>query len=73
MVTAMNDFLTVVEAAVLVNRSKDSVYAWIRQGKLRAHKDSLGRSFVVAKDVLRVEADQKRGRPHGSPSLKGKL
>lgn len=69
----MNDFLTVVEAAVLVNRSKDSVYSWIRQGKLRAHKDSLGRSFVVAKDVLRVEADQKRGRPQGTPSLKGKL
>lgn len=71
MVTAMSEYLSVADAALLVNRSAKSVYTWIRQGKLRAHKDSLGRSFVVARDVLRVEADQKRGRPRGLPSLKG--
>ena len=70
MVTAMNDWLTVAEAAEIVNRSKDAVYLWIRQGKLRAQKDALGRSFVMVKDVLRVEADQKRGRPSGTAKVR---
>lgn len=69
--TVLNDWLTVAEAAEIVNRSKDAVYLWIRQGKLRAQKDALGRSFVLARDVLRVEADQKLGRPSGTARVQG--
>lgn len=69
----MNEWVTVTEAAVLANRERSVVYRWIRSGRLQAHADSRGVLLVLAKDVLRVEADQKRGRPQGTPSLKGAL
>lgn len=73
MVTEMNEWVSVSEAAELAKRSTRQIYRWIEARKLATYKDSLGRYFVKAKDVLRVEADQKRGRPQGTPSLKGKL
>ena len=73
MVTVMNDWVSVAEAAVLANREKSVIYRWIRAGKLRAQIDSRGVSLLRAGDVLRVEADQRRGRPRGVPSLRGGL
>ena len=73
MVTAMNDWVTVSEAAVLANREKSVIYKWIRSGKLPSQVDPRGVALVMAKHVLRVEAGQKRGRPRGTAVPKGRL
>lgn len=71
MVTALNEWLSVSDAAVLVNRDKSAIYRWIRAGMLPTHRDARGRSYVQAQDVLRVESQQKLGRPTGSARMKG--
>jgi hypothetical protein len=73
MVTAMNDWVTVSEAALLANREKSVIYKWIRSGKLPSQVDPRGVALVLAKHVLRVEAGQKRGRPRGTAAPKGRL
>lgn len=71
MVMALNEWVSVADAALLVNRSPDAVYSWVRQGKLRAQRDHVGRTFVQARDVLRVESSQRLGRPVGSARVRG--
>lgn len=66
----MSDWLTVNEAAQLVYRSPDAVYRWIRTGQLKANRDITGRQIVKSGDVLKVESNQRHGRPQRLPSLK---
>ena len=73
MVTAMNEWLTVADAAVLVHRDKTAIYRWIRSGLLVPHRDVLGRHYVQSHDVLRVESQQRLGRPVGSAKVRGML
>ena len=54
--------LTVPEAAVLVRRSTDAVYRWIRLSKLDAEETTDG-LVVQTADVLRVAAASRPGRP----------
>lgn len=56
--------LTVPEAALLVRKSTDAVYRWIRQDKLRADETTDG-LVVQTADVLRVAAKARPGRPRG--------
>ena len=55
--------VTVEEAAILVNRGKDAIYRWIRDGKLVYKYDREGRKVVDARDVYAVEKATRRGRP----------
>lgn len=68
---ALSEWVSVADAATLVNRSPDALYLWVRQGKLRAQRDGMGRTRVDAREVLRVEASQRLGRPVGTPSFRG--
>lgn len=61
----MKEWLTIPEAATLVGRDKSNVWRWVRSGKLYARTASDGTLEVRRVDVLRVEADIKRGRPRG--------
>lgn len=70
---AMNDWVSVAEASVLAQKSTRQIYRWIEARKLATYKDSGGRYFVKSDEVLRVEAAQRRGRPLGVPTMKGKL
>lgn len=66
----MSEWVSVADAARLVNRSPAAVYLWIRQSKLQPQRDNLGRMFLQASDVLRVESEQLRGRPRGSVTVR---
>lgn len=66
----MSEWVTVAEAATLVKRSQATIYLWIRQRKLSTIRDSKGHSFVNAQDALKVESQQRPGRPIGSVTLR---
>lgn len=64
----MKEWITVAEAAALVGRDKRQIYRWIDQNRLATRKSPAGVVEVLAKAVLRIEPDVKRGRPRGSAS-----
>jgi predicted site-specific integrase-resolvase len=66
-------WITVAEAAEAVGRSRRTIYNWINAGRLRTLSDENGVVLVEGRDLVEVEARVKRGRPHGSPSLKRHL
>lgn len=56
--------VTIKEAAFLVGRHTRAIYRWIDAGRLVASKDGdQGELLVATDDVLKVEADTRRGRP----------
>jgi excisionase family DNA binding protein len=64
----MKDWLTIAEAAVLVNRTPAAIYKWIQRGKLHAYP-SIDRGVLVrSREVEAVDQSTSRrgGRPHGS-------
>lgn len=61
----MKEWLTIPEAAVVVGRDKSNVWRWIRSGKLHSRTATDGTMQVRRADVLKVEANTKRGRPRG--------
>lgn len=69
--TAMNEWVSVPDAAVLAQRDVSTVHKWIRQGALQARADGRGIKLVNVAAVLRVESEQKRGRPEGTAKVRG--
>lgn len=61
--------LTIVEAALVVNRKKSTIYEWIKQGRLIADVGLDGVKRVDGRKLMQVESSIKRGRPHGSASF----
>lgn len=59
----MKEWLTVVEAAYVVNRDKSRIYAWIDKGWLSWRRTDEGFIEVSSEDVQRVESVTKPGRP----------
>lgn len=57
-------WLTIGDAAKRVGKSPDTIYRWIRRGKLQKYEMSQGAS-VMEKALLEVDRDvrQRRGRP----------
>jgi excisionase family DNA binding protein len=55
--------LTVAEAAMLINRSTDAVYKWIREGKLAYKYDVDGLKKVDGRELMALEPKLRRGRP----------
>ena len=54
--------ITVNDAALLVGRSKATIYRWINAGLPRMVASD-GRTYVDAQDVLEWEAKTRPGRP----------
>ncbi len=44
--------LTAKEAALAVDRSVDTIRRWIRDGRLRARRDGVSRSYFIAEAEL---------------------
>lgn len=63
----MKEWLSIKEAAYVVNRDKSRLYRWIDKGWLAWRKDNDGLLEVASADVLRVEAVTQRGRPRRNP------
>lgn len=64
----MREWVTVEEAALIADRDKSRVYAWISQGKLTADERADGVTMVRSGDVARVASVTRRGRPRGTAS-----
>lgn len=64
--SAMKEWLTVAEAALVVGRHPRNVYRWIEKGILRSNTAADGTLLVPSRDALRVESVTKRGRPRGT-------
>jgi len=58
----MKPLLTVAEAAALVRREKQTIYRWIKSGKLREFDSDRGK-LVQSRQVLRVAGETRVGRP----------
>lgn len=64
----MKEWLTVKEAAYVVNRHERNIYRWIEKGILAARTSEDGTLEVKAEDATRVESITRRGRPRGVPN-----
>jgi excisionase family DNA binding protein len=61
----MNGWITVEQAAILVGRTRATVYVWIKQGRLpTVRPDRI--TMVRRRDVVQLEAVIKMGRPEGT-------
>lgn len=58
--------LTIIEAAMITNRKKSAIYAWIADGRLASVIDIDGVRKVDGKALMAVEASIRRGRPKGT-------
>lgn len=64
----MNGWLTLDEAAARVKRSKDTIYAWIRDGHLQKYTiDRNGKDAAAVMEGRLLDVDRamraRRGRP----------
>lgn len=64
----MKEWLSIKEAAYVVNRDKSRVYRWIDSGILTWRRSLEGMVEVSSADVLRVESVTRRGRPRNTPT-----
>jgi excisionase family DNA binding protein len=63
----MKEWLTLDEAAVLVGRTKRTLYQWIENGRIHPRRAADGGQYLVrSSEVTGAEAIVKRGRPKGS-------
>ena len=63
----MKDWLSIVEAAYVVNRDKSRIYAWLDKGILTWRRNDEGFLEVSSADVQRVESVTRPGRPRRNP------
>ena len=63
----MNEWLSIKEAAYVVNRDRSRISRWIDKGWLTWRKDVDGLLQVLTADVLRLESVTQRGRPRRNP------
>lgn len=59
----IRSWLTVKQAAFIVGRSANRIYAWINEGKVESQLDANGITQVGHMSLMRAEAATKRGRP----------
>lgn len=62
----VKEWLTVEEAAFIIGRGQSTIYRWVAQGRIDSWKTTSGQTVVATRDVTRVEANMKLGRPVGS-------
>lgn len=69
----MNEWLTIPEAALLVNRTPAAIYKWIQRGKLRAYRSIDHATLVKSSEVEAIDQSTSRqgGRPIGSAAHNG--
>jgi hypothetical protein len=67
----MKEWLSVKEAAFVVNRHPRNIYRWVEKGILRSRTDERGSTVVSSAEVCRVEAAVRRGRPQGTARPSG--
>lgn len=60
------EWITVAEAATLVDRHVSQIYRWIDAGRLATRTNAAGVTQVMSKAVLRIEPSVRRGRPRGA-------
>lgn len=60
------NWISVADAALMVNRSERTIYNWIRQGLIRYRIGDTGATEVDGRHLFEVEPTVKRGRPPGS-------
>lgn len=66
--TQPKEWVTIKEAADIVDRSPRAVYNWINSGDLAVIRDDRNRMLVLSKAVLRIVQEQRPGRPKGTPT-----
>ena len=59
----IRSWLTVKQAAFIVGRSANRIYAWIEAGKVVTKIDEKGVTMVQHMSLMQAEADTRRGRP----------
>ncbi len=62
------EWVTVKEAAVLVNKAPRTIYEWIEDDRLAFRRNADGVLEVLSKAVVRIEPTVRRGRPRGIPT-----
>lgn len=60
------NWISVADAATMVNRSERTIYNWINQGIIRYRVGDTGSTEVDGRHLFEVEPTVKRGRPKGS-------
>lgn len=62
------EWVTVKEAALLVNKAPRTIYEWIEDDRLAFRRNADGVLEVLSKAVVRIEPTVRRGRPRGIPT-----
>lgn len=62
------EWVTVAEAAVLVGKSRRTIYEWIENDRLATRTNTDGILQVLSKAVVRIAPTVTRGRPRGTPT-----
>lgn len=63
----MKEWLSIVEAAYVVNRDKSRIYVWVDKGWLAWRRTDEGFLEVSSADVQRIESVVRPGRPRRNP------
>lgn len=64
----MKEWVTIKEGQAIIGGSLRRIYVWIDGGKLATRTNADGVTEILAKALLRVESQTKRGRPRGTPN-----
>lgn len=62
----MSEYVSVADAALLVDKDRSRIYAWIRAGDLAEYETPEGEKRVRGADVLALAATKRTGRPAGT-------
>lgn len=57
----ISDYLTIAEAAVVLDRRHQTVWAWIKAGRMQAER--IGNQWLINPDDCRVPKPKPSGRP----------
>lgn len=63
----MKEWLSIKEAAYVVNRDRSRISRWLDKGLIEWRTDEDGLIEVSSADVVRVESVTQRGRPRRHP------
>jgi excisionase family DNA binding protein len=63
----LEDYLTIAQAAAILDRRHQTVWGWIKDGKLPAER--VGNQWLISPDDCRVPKAKKSGRPRKSEPI----
>jgi excisionase family DNA binding protein len=69
MSTSIDNFVSVAEAAEIIGVSQDSVYVYVRNGRLKHHRPFGPKGAIL---IDRRDAERFKRRPVGNPSFQKK-